>query len=165
MEDPERLEPEEEEDEDGPFVTVEIVGLSLYTHHGVGEAEREVGQRLVFDLSFELSECDATLTDRVEDTVDYADVCQQVALAAQERSYRTLERLCSAVADRMIERYGADSVTVRASKPEPPIPLPVEEVSVEVLLDLLSPQSFSAAMARISPPTVKPTYERAPSTR
>jgi dihydroneopterin aldolase len=135
MEEPEHLEPEEDEDEDeddGPLVTVEIVGLSLYTHHGVGEAEREVGQRLVFDLSFELSDCDATLTDRIEDTVDYADVCQQVTLAAQERSYRTLERLCSAVADRMIDRYGADSVTVRATKPEPPIPLPVEEVSVEV---------------------------------
>ena len=88
--------------------------------------------QLVFDLSFELSECDATLTDRVEDTVDYADVCQQVALAAQERSYRTLERLCTAVADRMIDRYSAESVTVRATKPEPPIPLPVEEVSVEV---------------------------------
>ena len=121
-----------DEDESGPLVTIEIVGLSLYTHHGVGEAERELGQRLVFDLSFELSDCDATLTDRVEDTVDYADVCQQVALAAQERSYRTLERLCSAVADRMIDRYAAESVTVRATKPEPPIPLPVEEVSVEV---------------------------------
>ena len=115
-----------------PAVTIEITGLSLYTHHGVGEAEREVGQRLVFDLSFELGECDATVTDRVEDTVDYADVCQQVALAAQERSYKTLERLCSSVADRMIDRYGAESVTVRATKPEPPIPLPVEEVSVEV---------------------------------
>jgi 7,8-dihydroneopterin aldolase/epimerase/oxygenase len=135
MDDPEHLEPEEEHDDDedeGPLVSVEIVGLSLYTHHGVGEAEREVGQRLVFDLSFELSDCDATLTDRVEDTVDYADVCEQVALAAQERSYKTLERLCSAVADRMIDRYGPDSVTVRATKPEPPIPLPVEEVSVEV---------------------------------
>jgi len=132
MDDPEHLEPEEDEDESGPLVTVEIVGLSLYTHHGVGEAERELGQRLVFDLSFELSDCDATLTDRVEDTVDYADVCQQVALAAQERSYRTLERLCSAVADRMIDRYAAESVTVRATNPEPPIPLPVEEVSVEV---------------------------------
>ena len=135
MDDPEHLEPEEEHDEDedeGPLVSVEIVGLSLYTHHGVGEAEREVGQRLVFDLSFELSDCDATLTDRVEDTVDYADVCEQVALAAQERSYKTLERLCSAVADRMIDRYGAESVTVRAAKPEPPIALPVEEVSVEV---------------------------------
>jgi dihydroneopterin aldolase len=132
MDEPEHLEPDEDEEEDGPFVTVEIVGLSLYTHHGVEQAERTVGQRLVFDLSFELSNCDATLTDRLEDTVDYSDVCQQVALAAQERSYRTLERLCAAVADRMIERYDAASVTVRATKPEPPIPLPVEEVSVEV---------------------------------
>ena len=123
------------EDDDGPAepaATVEITGLSLYTHHGVGAAEREVGQRLVFDLSFELERCDATLTDRVEDTVDYADVCQQVALAAQARSYRTLERLCSAIADRMMERYGAESVTVRAAKPEPPIAVPVDEVSVEV---------------------------------
>jgi dihydroneopterin aldolase len=134
-EDDERLEPDDDEDEDEaaePAVTIEISGLSLYTHHGVEAAEREVGQRLVFDLSFEVGECDATVTDRVEDTVDYADVCQQVALAAQERSYKTLERLCSAIADRMIDRYDAETVTVRATKPEPPIPLPVEEVSVEV---------------------------------
>ena len=138
------LEPDEPDDSDDdlddddddepsePLVTIDIVGLSLYTHHGVDQAERTVGQRLVFDLSFDLSQCDATVTDRVEDTVDYADVCQQVALAAQERSYATLERLCSAVADRMMDRYGADAVTVRATKPEPPIPLPVEEVTVEV---------------------------------
>ena len=134
------LEPDDPDDDDHldddgpsePLVTIEIVGLSLYTHHGVDQAERTVGQRLVFDLSFDLSQCDATVTDRLEDTIDYADVCQQVALAAQERSYKTLERLCSAIADRMIDRYGAEAVTVRASKPEPPIPLPVEEVSVEV---------------------------------
>jgi dihydroneopterin aldolase len=131
--DDDRLDREEDEEEPAePAVTVEITGLSLYTHHGVSPAEREVGQRLVFDLSFEVGECDATVTDRVEDTVDYADVCQQVALAAQERSYRTLERLCSAIADRMIDRFDAETVTVRATKPEPPIPLPVEEVSVEV---------------------------------
>jgi len=132
-EDPDHLSDDEEEDEPSePAVTVEITGLSLYTHHGVEEAERQVGQRLIFDLSFEVGECDATVTDRVEDTVDYADVCQQVALAAQERSYKTLERLCSSIADRMIERYGAEAVTVRATKPEPPIPLPVDEVSVEI---------------------------------
>ncbi len=61
------------------------------------------------------------VTDRVEDTVDYADVCEQVALAAQERSYRTLERLCAAIAERLTERYGAESVRVKAAKPEPPI--------------------------------------------
>jgi dihydroneopterin aldolase len=115
-----------------PAVSVEVTGLSLYTRHGVSEAERELGQRLVFDVAFELDECDATITDRVEDTVDYAEVCEQVALAAQERQYRTLERLCAAVADRLMKRFGAESVRVKATKPEPPIPLPVEEVSVEV---------------------------------
>jgi dihydroneopterin aldolase len=117
---------------EAPGVTIEVTGLSLYTRHGVSDAERELGQRLEFEVSFELDECGATVTDRVEDTVDYADVCEQVALAAQERSYRTLERLCAAVADRLAERYGAESVRVKATKPEPPIPLPVEEVSVEV---------------------------------
>jgi dihydroneopterin aldolase len=115
-----------------PAVTVEISGLSLYTRHGVSEAERELGQRLVIDVSFELADCDAMVTDRVEDTIDYADACEQVALAAQERSYRTLERLCAAIAERLMERYGADSVRVKATKPEPPIALPVDEVSVEV---------------------------------
>ena len=129
---PERGDEADDQEHDGPAVTIEITGLSLYTHHGVEAAEREVGQRLIFDVSFDLDDCEATVTDRVEDTIDYADVCQQVALAAQERSYRTLERLCSAVADRMIDRYGAESVTVRAVKPEPPLALPVQEVSVEV---------------------------------
>lgn len=131
-EDDDDLDHDHDDDPSEPLVTIEIVGLSLYTHHGVEQAERTVGQRLVFDLSFDLAQCDATVTDRVEDTIDYADVCQQVALAAQERSYATLERLCSAVADRMMDRYAADAVTVRATKPEPPIPLPVEEVTVEV---------------------------------
>ena len=133
-EDPDHLNEDEDEGDAGfePGVTIEITGLSLYTHHGVDEAEREVGQRLIFDVSFELGSCDAVVTDRLEDTIDYADVRQQVALAAQERSYKTLERLCSAVADRMIDRYGPEYVTVRAAKPEPPIALPVEEVAVEV---------------------------------
>jgi hypothetical protein len=36
------------------------------------------------------------------------------------------------VAERLAQRYGAESIRVKAAKPEPPIPLPVEEVSVEV---------------------------------
>jgi 7,8-dihydroneopterin aldolase/epimerase/oxygenase len=113
-------------------VTIEITGLSLYTHHGVTEAEREVGQRLVLDLRIEVGECDATVTDLVDDTVDYGEVCNVVALVAQQRSYKTLERLCTAVADRLLERFEAEEVWVKAAKPEPPIPLPVEQVSVEV---------------------------------
>ena len=125
---------DDDDDEEGPEVgvTVEIVGLSLYTHHGVTAAEREIGQRLVLDVRFDVGEPDALITDRVEDTVDYGEVCQVIALIAQQRSYKTLERLCAAIADRLLERYHANAVWVKAAKPEPPIALPVSEVSVEV---------------------------------
>ena len=126
---------DEDDEPSEPLVTIEIGGLSLYTHHGVSEAEREIGQRLVLDLRIEVGACDATVTDRVEDTVDYAEVCQTVALVAQQRSYKTLERLCTAIADRLLDAYEAESVWVKAAKPEPPIPLPVQEVSVEVVRD------------------------------
>ena len=114
-------------------VEVDLRGLSIYTHHGVSEAEQEVGQRLEFDISFDVPDCDAVLTDRLEDTVDYAEVADIVALAATERSYRTLERLASVVAERLMERFGSENVRVRASKPEPPLPLAIEEVAVEVV--------------------------------
>ena len=128
----------EDEESEGPEVGVriEIVGLSLYTHHGVTAAEREIGQRLVLDVTFDVGEPDALVTDRVEDTVDYGRVCEVAALVATQRSDKTLERLCAAIADRLLKDFDAQAVSVKASKPEPPIPLPVEDVSVEVWREL-----------------------------
>ncbi len=129
------LDADDEDDEAGhpePEVTIEVSGLSLFTHVGVTAAEREVGQRLLLDLRLDVGECDATVTDRIEDTVDYAKVCETANLVAQQRSYKTLERLCAAIADRLLDQYDAHAVWVKAAKPEPPLALPVSEVSVEV---------------------------------
>jgi dihydroneopterin aldolase len=123
---------DEEEGGAETVVTVEVTGLSIFAAVGVTEAEREVGTRLLLDLRMDVGECDATVTDMVEDTVDYAKVCQVAWLVAQERPYRTLERLCSVIADRILSDFPVEYVWVKAAKPEPPIPLPVEEVSVEV---------------------------------
>ena len=122
------------EDDEGsePGVMIEISGLSLFTHVGVTEAEREVGQRLLLDIRLDVGGSDATITDRLEDTVDYGEVCDTANLVAQQRSYKTLERLCTAIADRLIDRYEVHAVWVKAAKPEPPLPLNVSEVSVEV---------------------------------
>jgi 7,8-dihydroneopterin aldolase/epimerase/oxygenase len=129
----------EEQEEEGAraepgdsYVTVEITSLSVFTHHGATKAEQDAGQRLVFDISLDLEDCDATVTDRLEDTVDYGAVCDAVTYVATERSYRTLERLCTAIADMLVERFGATGVVARATKPEPPLPVAVEEGSVEV---------------------------------
>jgi dihydroneopterin aldolase len=123
---------DDEDERSEPLVTIEVNGLSLYTNHGVTAAEREVGQRLVLDLRLELRRSYATLTDDVGDTADYAKVCELVALLAQQRSYKTLERLCAVIAERLIDDFDLETVWVKASKPEPPIALPVEDVSVEV---------------------------------
>ncbi len=124
----------EEEVEEGSetFVSVDISGLSLYTHHGVSDAEQEVGQRLEVDIRLEIGECDAILTDRIDDTIDYGAVCETVSLIAHQRSYRTLERLAAVIADRLVSQYGADSVWIKITKPEPPLPLPTNGVSVEL---------------------------------
>src|ERR1700760_1820176 len=125
MSDPDEYD-EVEDDDDGhpePEVTIEISGLSLFTHVGVSEAEREVGQRLLLDLRLDVGDVDATVTDRLEDTIDYSEVCQQANLVAQQRSYKTLERLCTAIADRLLESYSAQAVWVKAAKPEPPMAL------------------------------------------
>ena len=120
-------------------VEVEVRGLSIHTHHGVTDAEREVGQRLEIDVAFEVPDCDAVLTDRLEDTVDYGEVCDMVAMAATERSYRTLERLCHVIGERLMERFACESVRVRAAKPDPPLPLAVSEVAVEVVHERVVP--------------------------
>lgn len=116
-------------------VEVDLRGLSVYTHHGVTDSEQEVGQRLEFDVTFDVPDCDAVLTDRIDDTVDYGAVADIVVLAATERNYRTLERLARVVGERLMERYRCESVTVRAAKPEPPLPLAIQEVAVEVTVE------------------------------
>jgi 7,8-dihydroneopterin aldolase/epimerase/oxygenase len=124
----------DDEDPEGaePEVTIEVSGLSLYTHVGVTAAEREVGQRLLIDLRIDVGDCDATITDRIEDTVDYGQVCEIANLVAQQRNYKTLERLCTAIAERILGQWDISAIWVKAAKPEPPLALPVTEVSVEI---------------------------------
>ncbi len=119
-------------------VQVELQGVSIYTHHGVTEAEREIGQRLEIDVSFDLGECDAVLTDRLEDTIDYAEVCDIVVLAATERSHKTLERVCQVIGERLMERFEPTAVHVRAAKPEPPVPVTVAEAAAQLTLRRVS---------------------------
>lgn len=118
-----------------PVPTIRLHGLVLYTHHGVGEAERETGQRMVFDLDLVPASCDATSSDDVSGTIDYGEVAALVAEIATGRSCRTLERLVTVIAETVLERFPLTaSVRVRATKPVPPVPFTTDGASVELLL-------------------------------
>jgi hypothetical protein len=106
----------------------------------------------------------AVLLDSVESAAALvAVVLQEAAVRAPRVRVPLL-----VVADLLL---GPEVLGLAQVPPEPvlrhPLPLLLPRVVVgsEVALHLQGRQSFSAAMARISPPAVKPTYERAPSTR
>lgn len=120
--------------EHNPFVTIELRGVSVRTNHGVSEAEREVGQRMVFDIDLTLIDCSATGTDELAGTTDYGTVTEYLVEIATEQSYLTLERLTAVIAERFIEQFNASLVRIRAAKPEPPVPTVMEEAAVELIL-------------------------------
>ncbi|MDQ2621693.1 MAG: dihydroneopterin aldolase [Actinomycetota bacterium] len=123
-----------------PNPIIRLRGITLYTHHGVGEAEREIGQRMIFDLDLLPVSCEATATDDVADTIDYGEVTGLVVDLATGRSFHTLERLVTVIAETVLDRFPAESVTVRATKPVPPVPVTMDGASVEVTMRRNGPE-------------------------
>ena len=68
----------------------------------------------------------------VLDQPEFLNACLEVDTELGPEDLLDTCKVVEAEVGRMIDRYGAESVTVRAAKPEPPIALPVEEVSVEI---------------------------------
>lgn len=119
------------EGDDGEVI-IRLEGVIAHTNHGVTEAEQQLGQRMIFDLEMEPIACGATESDDVDDTVDYGEVTAWLVESAMDTSYRTLERLVTVLAEGLLATFNLRSVRVRATKPEPPVPVTMDGASVEV---------------------------------
>jgi dihydroneopterin aldolase len=111
-------------------VRVEVRGLEAFGPHGVTEAERELGTRVVIDVAFTVPAAAATADDELGGTVDYGAVAALAAGVARERGCRTLERLCALIADSIAERWQVIDLEIRIAKPDPPMEQVVEDVAV-----------------------------------
>lgn len=116
----------------GDSVSIHIRDLAVHCHHGVTDAEREVGQRLLIDVRIEPASCGALETDSLADTVDYSEACDLVVRAASRDSHGTLERVADALADEVLESLAVKSVHVWIRKLAPPIGHAVGEVGIEL---------------------------------
>lgn len=94
---------------------IELRGIELFGHHGVGEEERARGQRFVYDIELEVG--DRGADDRIEGAVDYRDVAATVREVASGQ-FRLLEALATTIADTLVERFPVEHVRVRVRKPE-----------------------------------------------
>lgn len=95
---------------------ISIKGLKSSAHLGVDAAEREKPQPVEIDLEVELDASDASKSDRLEDTVDYSTLVDEVVEIASSAHYRLLEALAQRIADAVLSRPRAEVVTVAVTK-------------------------------------------------
>lgn len=117
---------------DDHLYIVSLKALEIYAYHGVSDEEQVVGHRYSFDLEASVHGT-ATETDRIEDTVSYVALARIVQGVATGEPQRTLERLASIIADRVLELDPRIlSVEVRAKKLLPPMPFVIAEAAVNL---------------------------------
>lgn len=112
---------------------IRITGLRIFAYHGVLDREQEEGQPFVLDLILGVNLKRPGCTDRVEDTINYAEACQVVKEVMTGCKYRLIERAAQEVASRLLKQYESlEEITVILKKPRAPIPADFDTVAVEI---------------------------------
>lgn len=95
---------------------LQVKGIEFQGRHGAYEDEFVLGQRFWVDVSLYGDFGLAAQTDELEDTVDYAQVCETVLQVCRVSSVRLIERLAAQISDALLDRFEVDKVSVKVSK-------------------------------------------------
>jgi dihydroneopterin aldolase len=93
-----------------------IRDLRLDTRIGAYKTERRKVQTLQFELELGRERLQACTTDRLADTMDYAEVVKAIQTVLAEHEFRLLEPLAEAVAQHLLRRFDARSIKLEVSK-------------------------------------------------
>ncbi|BFH65874.1 dihydroneopterin aldolase [Paenibacillus azoreducens] len=107
--------------------------MEYYGYHGVFEEERKLGQRFYIDLELELDLRAAGQKDDLSQTVNYAEVHENVKKVVETESFRLIEALAERIASLLLDTYTSiDALTVKVTKPHPPFDIHFQGVTVEL---------------------------------
>jgi len=97
------------------------IGLSrilAYGRHGANPGERERAQPFHVDVELDLDLSSAAASDRLEDTVNYADVHRRIVAIVETRSYALLERLAAEILTEILGDVRIARARVSVTKPQ-----------------------------------------------
>lgn len=100
--------------------TIELNGMRFYAYHGVLLQEQRVGNWYSVDLSLRIDVRKAIETDHLDDTINYAEVYNEVQQAMEQPS-----QLLEHVAGRIYHRLKAvfptiEKLRIKITKEQPP---------------------------------------------
>jgi len=112
---------------------IRLKGLEFYGYHGVMEAEKELGQRFIIDLTLKTNLKEAGVSDDVEETINYAEVYDEVKEIVEGKAYDLIETVAEKISDKLLAEFKTlEIIKVVVKKPEVPIPGVLEWVEVEI---------------------------------
>lgn len=110
-----------------------IKNLNIYAYHGVFQEEKEKGQPFFVSAELALDLRKASFSDELEDTVNYADVCEVIKRTVTEEKCDLIEAVAENICNEILLQYQAvKSVKIRVSKPHAPIDMKFDTVAVEL---------------------------------
>ena len=95
---------------------ITIVDLEVHYCVVVTDEERATPQRLLLTVDMSLDFSSAAVSDRIERTINYQTVAEDLLKFGEGRSWKLLEKLVANVADRILTEYQPQSVLVEAKK-------------------------------------------------
>lgn len=112
---------------------VYVEGMRFYGYHGAFPEENKLGQRFFADVILELDADKPGRTDDLDDTVNYAEVYEAVKEVLEGEPVKLVETLTHRVAQNVLKKFTiVDAVSVKVTKPDPPIPGHYDAVAVEI---------------------------------
>ena len=110
---------------------IEITGLRYYGYIGYFPEEQVLGQWFEVDLTIWLDLSEVGKSDRLEDTLNYAEVVERVRQLIENSKYKMIERLNTAIIDAILDMEMVQKVRSRVKK-WPPIPKFSGNVAIEM---------------------------------
>ena len=95
---------------------ITIADLEVFYCVGVTDEERARPQRLLITLEMSCDFTSATVSDRIERTIDYFEVARELLKFGDGRSWKLLEKLAANVADMVLLKFRPLSVSVEIKK-------------------------------------------------
>lgn len=111
---------------------ISLRGIRARGRHGVFDAERQLGQTFIVDVDLYADLHRAASTDDLSATIDYGQVALRVAERISGEPVALIERLGGLIADDLLAIDGVQEVTVTVHKPQAPITVPFDDVSVRL---------------------------------
>ena len=93
-----------------------IHDLRVETRIGIYEWEKHVAQTVRLDIDLGLASDDVFRTGDFADALDYAAVVKRLQAFAADHPHHLLERYAQAIADLLMNEFGAPWVKVRVAK-------------------------------------------------